>query len=62
MAWLQGPLQTPFDHWQNVAVTFTRQSFSVVAAAQSKPKLGFVMHTGVAVQLGGHCAPTPGGA
>ena len=54
VAWLQGPLQTPFDHWQPVARIFARQSFSVAAVAQSSPTLGFVMHTGVGVQPGRH--------
>ena len=54
-AWLQGPLQNPFDHWQSVAVTFMRQASWVAAIAQSWPSFGFVVHTGVAVQPGRHC-------
>jgi hypothetical protein len=57
IGWTQGPLQTPLDHWQKVAVSFTMQSSWVVAVAQSSPKSGSVMQAGIGVQPGKHCDP-----
>jgi hypothetical protein len=52
VAALQGPLQVPPAHVQLTAKTSERQDSCVISAAQSKPRVGFTTHPGVAAQPG----------